>query len=54
MCASEDAPRGDYTSYEVYVIRDSSIYFFRTHLDMQYKDFDKKFNKMLSTFKILN
>ena len=54
MCASGDAPRGDYTSYEVYVIRDSSIYFFRTHLDMQYKDFDKKFNKMLSTFKILN
>ena len=54
MCTSEDAPRGDYTSYEVYVIRDSSIYFFRTHLDMQYKDFDKIFNKMLSTFKILN
>jgi hypothetical protein len=52
-CESENAPRGNFIDYDIYLLKDSNIFNIKAQIKMENKEYDTIFNQILSTFRFL-
>jgi len=53
VCQSEDAPKGSFVDYDIYLLRDSTVFQIMAQIKTENIEYDTIFNQMLSTFQFL-